>query len=110
MADVIIVAAQKSVLPVAVRRWMEFWAPQKQNLPGALVGLVNAADPRSPNDKFLRGIATISGMDYLPEVAVAIRAEVPAASPAMQQNIAALTPFIGKMDSQSSYHHWGINE
>ena len=114
LADVVIVSAKTSgLLPANVHRWLQLWAPNKQNLPSALIGLLGSAGS-SPDEQFLRGIAARAGMDYLPQLSVAAfspRDDVRDPLAAEPRHTESFLPFMKKSVSfHSPYSHWGINE
>lgn len=116
-ADIVIVAAHDGELPASVQHWMESWAHRKQNLPSALVGMVGGAEEAvewSPGHTFLRGMAAVSGMEYLPQLSLSVFGSHPAAHDPFAEvhdRAETMTPVMEEiLNFHPPYRRWGINE
>ena len=107
-ADLILLAAPSSELPVEVQRWFEAWLPNREAADGALVLVQPSPEGASPSlPDFLRRTAKRARLDYLLLSSPGSTAGLAGTS----AGYSLFQPYLNELlieDDQPV--HWGINE
>jgi hypothetical protein len=112
-ADLIVVSVHAAAqLPMGLCVWVEGWLPRRNLRDGALVALVGAAEPPSPQAlralDYLQGVARKGRLDFIPQ-----ERRLPVASPAFMKPGAAEPVAVAQAlqgQSYDPYIHCGLND